>query len=126
MCSSDLAQQDQRDERREDQEGGCNPGQTDAATAHGGDFIIACKKPQRQERRHENRQGCDLERNGRSLQGKISQDVDHVGIELKEAPDFFKKIDHQIDRHEPGKAHQEDFGVFAKDVAEKNGHRDYS
>ena len=48
--------------------------------------------------------------------------ADHVGVEFEEPADLFKEVDHQIDRHQPGKAHQEDFGVLAKDVAEENRH----
>ena len=71
---------------------------------------------------HQDGQWCDLEGNRRSFEQEICQDVEPAGIVAQETADFFEEVDHEINGHESAEAHREDFGVFAKQIAEENGH----
>jgi hypothetical protein len=43
----------------------------------------------------------------------------------QKTPDLFEKINDEIDRHEAGKTHEEDFGVFPEEITENDRHGRY-
>jgi len=104
-------------------EGGGDPGETDAATAHRRDLVAAGEQSKRQECGHQDGQGGDLEGNSGSLEQEISQDIEPTRVVTQEAAHLFEEIDHEINRHQASEAHGKDFGVLAQEITEENGHR---
>ena len=116
------SQQDGTDEARDRQERHGNVNDADPTTPHRGDFLVFVQEPHGKEGGHEHGKGHELKGDVGDFTQKIHQHGGQFRVVSKKPSEFFKKIDHQVNRDQSGKTQGQDSEIMSNDVPEQDPH----